>query len=360
MTGSPVRIIAADIGGTNCRFGIFQCDFSVLTTLEIDRLKNYLFMPESSFLTLIATAIYPSSELSDSESFFSALRTNLDIQPQAGDILALALAGPVETGPQPCTGCQHAQLTNGRLYLDSYQLSRLWANAPCLLMNDFTAQAYASLSPIGKNALLISENHPSYPCPEVQFCQDKLAPRGVLGAGTGLGAAALIHTAGRWQALPSEFGHTAFAFRGQQEQAFQEFLCYAKSTPYVSCEDVLSGQGLAYLHTFLTGQNLTPAEVGQTALSYESDTLRLYARFYARAVRHWILSILCQGGLWISGGIAQANPLCLTSSYFCDELYSSQQMAALVRTTPIWLLTDDASGLWGAAWASFTAHFSVH
>ncbi|MBQ3060618.1 MAG: glucokinase [Desulfovibrio sp.] len=321
MAGLPVRILVADIGGTNCRFG--------------------LFVHERQAWTLAKVSICPSSGLSCSDDFLDAMQARMDIRPQSGDALALAIAGPVQ-GDAVLFG-RSASLTNGSLVLDADRIRQRWSTNRCLLFNDFVAQAHACLSPAGQGARQVAG--------PVVCAKGGNACRAVLGAGTGLGAATLQQFAGQWHALPSEFGHTAFAFHGTEEVAFQTYLCHRCHIPCATCEDVLSGRGLAWLHAFLTGQEMSPAEVGRTALDRDSATLRLFARFYARACRHWILSSLCLGGLWISGGIAQANPLCIDSPCFLQELYGCSQMAALLRSVPICLLTDALSGLWGAAWA---------
>ena len=314
MSAVPQRILAADVGGTNCRFG--------------------LFLPDAVGWQLVAVGSHASSTLYQEQDFLAALAVGLDVHPQNGDALAVALAGPVANG----TAC----LTNGRLRISAQKLGRIWGTSSCLLLNDFAAQAHACHSPVGERA-----SHVAGP----QSPGDKEGGRAVLGAGTGLGAAQLVRVSGCWQALASEFGHTAFAFVGQEEQSFADFLCARSGLPFASVEAVLGGQGLAHLHEFLSGERLSPPEVGANALSHDSPTLRLYTRFYGRTCRHWILSSLCQGGLWITGGIAQANQLCLYSSSFHDALLTPGPMQSLVATVPVRLLQDPHSGLWGAAWA---------
>lgn len=80
-----------------------------------------------------------------------------------------------------------------------------------------------------------------------------------------------------------------------------------------------------------------------------------------------MLSTLCRGGLWIAGGVAAANPLCVTSPAFIESLYaSSDATRSLLQRIPVYLVTDTDSGLWGAAFAGQTllrkyghAHASV-
>ena len=151
-----------------------------------------------------------------------------------------------------------------------------------------------------------------------------------------------------WLVAPSEGGHVAFPFVGADETAFHDFLRGALDLPFARGDDVLSGRGLALLHEFLTGERLSPGEVGRAALGADTPTLRWYARFYGRACRGLMLSVLSLGGLWIAGGIAARNPLCVSSSEFFAALHAEPAFPWL-RDIPVRLLEDGESGLWGAA-----------
>ena len=76
-------------------------------------------------------------------------------------------------------------------------------------------------------------------------------PIAVLGAGTGLGQAFLLWSAAenRYQVVPSEGGHVDLAARTPLEHGLVQFLTgkYGR----VSCERVLSGQGLVDVFAFL-------------------------------------------------------------------------------------------------------------
>ncbi len=122
-----------------------------------------------------------------------------------------------------------------------------------------------------------------------------------------------------------------------------------KSVLMGALELVLGGRATALVHAFLTGESLAPPEVGRRALHGNSETLHWYARFYGRACRNWVLSSLCRGGLWIAGGIAAANPLCVTHKAFAEAYLAPGKVQAVVTQTPVYLMTNSMSGLWGAA-----------
>lgn len=310
-------VLAADIGGTNCRLGLFRLERGVL---NVDR------------LTWIKTDSVPHTE-----ALLLAFERELEMAPHEVDACVVAIAGPVED-------CSRGKLSNGTLTIDFSPLNA--HGRRFFLVNDFMAQAYAVVSPEGERAELLAG-------PEVPH-NDGM--RAVIGAGTGLGQASLIridahwsvHSA-QWLAIPSENGHAAFPFVNDEENACHTFMREQWGVPYVTGDMAISGRGLACLHQFLTKEKLTPPEVGNAALGCDSPTLQWYARFYARACRNWMLSTLCEGGLWIAGGIAAQNPLVVRCKSFTDELYNSPQWESLLRSIPVYMMSDDNSGLWGAA-----------
>lgn len=310
-------VLAADIGGTNCRLGLYRLNQGLL---QMER------------VTWIETGSVPHTE-----ALLSAFERELEQTPHEVDAVVVAIAGPVQD-------CSRGRLTNGGLELDFGPLNT--ERRRFFLINDFMAQAYAVVSPEGERAELIAG--PSVP--------DADGMRAVIGAGTGLGQASLmrvdanynIHTS-HWLAIPSENGHANFAFVNNEENECNNFMKKEWGVPFVTGDMVVSGRGLACLHFFLTGEDLTPPEVGKKALGCDSPTLQWFSRFYARACRNWILTTLCNGGLWIAGGIAALNPLVVRCHEFKTELYKHPQWENYLRTVPVYMMSDDNSGLWGAA-----------
>ena len=328
------RILVADVGGTNCRFASFS--------LEDERLSLE-----------VATRI-DSRILTNRQSLFAALSETLSRPVESADAIVVGLAGPVDR--------QRGCLTNGSLCVNIADMPASQASR-CLLLNDFTLQAYATLTPPGITALHVGgpaqernavvETSSKSTGASGADAQGRIEARAVVGAGTGLGAASLLPVGnGNWLPVSSEAGHVAFAFWEEEEQEFRRFLCRELGRPFASAENVLCGEGLSILHYYLTGQFLQPRQVGERALACDTPTLQWYARFLGRFCRGWMLSTLCRGGVWIAGGIAAANPLCVTSPTFLESLYaSSEATLSLLQHIPVYLVTDTDSGLWGAAFA---------
>lgn len=308
------NILAADIGATNSRFGHFR-------------------VAEDGALELIEARHLATGEVASGADLLARLAAEqFSLPPAAADLAVLAVAGPVERG--------------GRYSAPPYIAWDIDLTAPPLagllprtvLLNDFVAQAYACRSPIGEAARAIL---PGQANPEGTI--------GVLGAGTGLGKAILAPLAGGgFLALPSEGGHACFPFVSREEYEFQEFYRQQSDLSQITGNLVVSGRGLAMLHHFLSGEQLEPAAVA-ARLVPDSPTLAWAARFYGRVCREFALEVLASGGLYIAGGVAAKNPTLLTHPEFRREFHHSPTLGRLLAAIPLFLIDNEDSGLWGAA-----------
>ena len=167
----------------------------------------------------------------------------------------------------------------------------------------------------------------------------------MMGAGTGLGQCALVpDSRGVYALLMSEAGHAGFAFHGKKEKAFEDFVIRQTGRPYVTGDMLVTGPGLALVHRFLTGQDLPPGRMAEN-----SPTRIWFSRFYGRAARHFALTVLPLGGLFISGGVAAHHPTLVDSPEFLSEFTRHWVFGELLSTIPIQLQTDPDAGLKGAA-----------
>ena len=307
------RILAADIGGTNSRFAAFETDSGGCLSL---RQSCWLRTEKAeSFTHLI--------EQLREEDF--------ELPPEKADISVIAVAGPVVDGV-------YSNPPNIKWDIDLSDLPRNLGFKRCELINDFAVQAYACRSPIIKDAQQI-----------VAGKIDPGAPLVVVGAGTGLGHAALINDGcGKWLALPSEGGHAGFPFENEAESAYQAFLRQQTGDPYIDAETVVSGRGLSNIHHFLTGRKLRPSEIGHE-LAEDSPTVIWMNRFYGRVCRNFALQLLAYGGVYIAGGVAAKLPQLVTHAEFKASFRSSAIMGSVLQKMPVFLNSNEESGLWGAA-----------
>jgi len=308
-------ILAADIGGTNSRFAHFQID------------------PEGT-LVLVDTKWLPTTEVDSFSQLLAELcATDFSLAPDKADIAVVAVAGPVEHGsysapPYISWDIDFRRNQHVKLPHDAY------------LINDFVAQAYACRSQVGESARNILAG---------EIVADGTI--GVLGAGTALGKATLASLPdNRFLALPSEGGHAYFPFISLREFAFQEFYQEKSGQKHITGNLVVSGRGLRYLHWFLAGEELEPREVSARFTEGEkSETLAWAAKFYGRVCRDYALEVLAFGGLYIAGGVAAKNPEILTHENFRHEFLDSPTMGHLLANIPVFLIDNQDSGLWGAA-----------
>jgi len=307
------KILTADIGGTNSRFAYFQLQPNgSLSLAETHWLKT---REARSFLQLL-------EQLGASE---------FTLSPAQSDVAVFAIAGPIEDGvfSDPPNIAWHIDVSDA---LENFGLQR------CVLINDFVAQAYACRSPIIKDARLIL---PGTIVPD--------APLAVIGAGTGLGQAALISDAnGNFLPVPSEGGHNNFAFESKEEYEYMQFLLDKLGSEYVETETVVSGKGLSLVHQFLTGEKLDPAGV-TAVINRDSPTMRWMARFYGRVCRIYALQVFARGGVYIAGGVAAKVPGLVFHAEFKREFYKSTAMGQVLKKIPVFLNSNEDSGLWGAA-----------
>jgi len=310
---STKGILCADIGGTNSRFGFFEADHT--GNLSVVETKWFRTGETASFGHLI--------RLLEAGGF--------RLKPVDADIVVIAVAGPVERGvySAPPLIPWDVDITNART---DYGFKR------SILINDFVAQAYATRTVAGQSAREILPGH--------------IIPEGtvaVIGAGTGLGKAMLVPDSdGRYIAIPSEGAHASFPFVSLQESRFQEFLIQELGEDSITANSVVSGKGLTFIHQFLAGEKLEPKDV-MARCTLNCETLVWASRFYGRACRNFALETLSFGGMYIAGGIAAKVPQLVTHDAFPLEFRSSKTMGIILAQMPVMLMSDEESGLWGAA-----------
>jgi glucokinase len=310
---SALKILAADIGGTNSRFA----------EIEISGLSS---------LSMSEPVVFPT--WSDSiDSFDHLLEHYFATRPPgslaAGDFdaLAIAIAGGVSG--------RRATLPNIAWDID-LTVSKPVQNV--FLLNDFFAQAHGYLDPDVFDRMRAVRPGPGNGPGSIA----------IVGAGTGLGHAALKPHGGGRIVIGSESGHTTFSFHGEAERAIEASILARKGITWISADDVVTGSGAALIHESLTGEAVSPAE----ALGPEnrdSPSCNFYSRFYARACRNYCLAMFPVEALIVSGGIAAKNPHLIESESFFREFNDGRSYRHLLERIPVYLNEDQALGIKGAA-----------
>ena len=312
------RILAADIGGTNSRFGLFE------------------HLPGREPGLLGSQSIPTASVRSLPELLARIGDAGLDLEPAAADLIVLAVAGPVRDGVQ-------CDLTNAPWGIDLNDPQAGLPRERTVLINDFVAQALGCRTGYAAGATIVIRQGASRP-----------AVVAAVGPGTGLGLCALVPLpagpggVSRCLPLPSEGGHAPLAFVTPREFEFLRFLQERTGHSHAFGDTVVSGRGLTAMHEFLTGRVLSPVEVA-AQIGPESETTAWFARFLARACRAYTLHVLAWGGLYLCGGIAAKNPFLVTHPEFLREYSDCPAYARQLDEVPIRLVTAPDTGLRGAA-----------
>lgn len=304
--GSPL-ILAGDLGGTKTLVALAE-----LTAAGPRILRE---------------ARYDSRSYSD----FPDLLTDFLEPRQTIAAACFGLAGPTD-------GLQ-AQLTYLPWQLDADDLGRRFDLVHVRLANDFAAAAH------GLELLAPTQLQPLQSGRPVSQ-----GPRLILGAGTGLGVAGLVHADGRYRVIPGEGGHMGFAPQTAQQHALWQHL-HAR-TGRVTTEDVVSGPGIARIHGFLGGDNADPATIGNRALMGDDPVatatielwLAAYGAFAGDLALHW----LARGGVFIAGGIAAKLLPKWSPAAFLNAFNAKREHAGLAAEMPIHLVTEERLGLLGA------------
>jgi glucokinase len=316
-----MRVLAGDIGGTNCRLAL--CD---VVGTRVDA---------------VADQTYPSSDFA---SLSDVMRTFLSSIGEHVGSACLGLPGPVRG--------RRAQLTNLPWLVDADAIERELGLDNVWLLNDLEAYAYG-LSALAPDELLVVK-------PGTALAGGNAA---LIAAGTGLGEAGLAWDGSRLRPFATEGGHCDFAPADPLEDELLVAL-RKRHGGHVSWERVVSGPGLATIHAFLherAGKPLPawatttaemPALIAQHAGQGDALAVDAVARFlalYGAEAGNLALKLLATGGVYLGGGIAPKLAQELVASEFVARFLAKGRMQPLLQDIPVWLVLDDRSGLWGSA-----------
>jgi glucokinase len=341
-------VLAGDIGGTNARLALY----------EVQRGKN----GERARFTSLFERTTPSKSQPSldviAESFLSAAETETKGRVAKGkgiDGACLGIAGPIEHN--------RCHATNLPWVVDGRALALRLGFEQVTLVNDFSAAALG-VTAVGPGELVSLGGATAV----------EHGPIAVLGAGTGLGQAFLLwsEAAIRYQVIPSEGGHADFAPRTPLEAGLLQFL----TTKYgrVSCERVLSGNGLVDIFSFLSQEPAcrtlikpeTEAVLASPSLSRDAAAeishrglagtdpicemaLALFCSVLGAVAGNLALSVLATGGVFVAGGIAPRVLGYMQKGGFREAFEHKGRLHTLVERIPAFVVTHPQPGLLGAA-----------
>lgn len=314
-TSSAFTGLVGDIGGTNARFALVRGSGQPLA--------HALTLPTAGFADLAAA--------------LQAYAQQVDVRLPAH--ACIAIANPIDGDVLRMTNTAWVfsiEDTRQRLGLQTLRM-----------LNDWEAMALAAPT-LGAHELLYLGGGASV----------SDAPRGLLGAGTGLGVSSLVRArSGEWVPVAGEGGHVTLSPGNAHEADILRVLW--QRWPHVSAERVISGMGLENLYTALaasSGQSLPPlsaAEITQRALT-GGDALCLEAVetmcvLLGRVAGNLALTLGARGGIYIGGGVMGHLRSHLPRSGFRAAFEDKGRFADFMRRIPTWLIEAEQPALRGAA-----------
>jgi glucokinase len=317
-------IFAGDVGGTGCRFGLFD--------VREDR-------PHP-----VAVEKYPSRDHARLEDIVAKF---LAAHPGTVEAACFGIAGPVMGG--------EVVTPNLPWHIRATSLAKELGLGHVALINDLEANAY------GATAL----PEPDFECLQ-QGEPDPHGNAGIISAGTGLGQAGFYFDGARLRPFASEGGHVDFAPQCDLEIELLRFL--RGKFGHVSYERVLSGPGLVNIFEFLraTGRGVEPTELtaelasGMSAgviaaaglagtSSRAGQALDLFVTLYGAEAGNLALKMKATRGVLIGGGIAPKLIRKLREPRFLAAFLDKGRMLPLLKRIPVRVILNDQCALLGAA-----------
>ncbi len=318
-TQSRFPYLVADIGGTHTRYALVTGFDAKTGEFEINQSRVFL------------SANY--------DSFSLSLETYLEtITGERPRNACIALAGPVND--------DIVELTNLQWKFSITQLKKRYGFNCLLVMNDFAALAYG-VPHLAESSLF-----------SVKGGVDEVnGAKVVIGPGTGLGVAALVHTSSGYHPIASEGGHITVAPSSDAE--FEIFKLLKQTQQHISAEDLLCGRGLVNLYRCyaklqeLPDKGYAPDEVTQQALN-NSDPLCVAAfdsflGLLGSYCGDLALIFGARGGVFLGGGILPQIQPHIAKSQFLGRFMNKGQMRKLVKEIPVKLITHRQPAFIGAA-----------
>lgn len=307
-------LLVGDVGGTNARFALY-CE------------------PQAPFVAEEQLSAHDFPKFSDAlKSYIQAT----GVTPKAA---CLAVAAPILG--------DRVSLTNRDWQFSKIELREQLGLNQLVVINDFEALARALpyLTP-GDYTALESD----------RLIIDPLAPKLVMGPGTGLGVAYLIRSGSCWVPLPGEGGHVSFAPRDNLERRLQAQL--SRCGEHLSYEDLLSGPGLEQLYQGLLalgeaqGERLTSPQIISSALNGDPGPCLCLETFCAILGSYaGDLAMIggARGGVYLGGGILPRIIPFIRQSSFRERFEDKGKLRHYVEGIPTLLITARLPALVGAA-----------
>ena len=330
-----MKLLVADIGGTNARFG-----YQKNKGADIEKVE---FLNCADFDNIDHAANHYIS------------KNNLSVEN-----LSLSVAGPC--------GDNFIKFTNNHWSFDKKDLLSKTNCNTLLAINDFAAQGlgftglFKARSNFLDKKILEQQN--------LQLLNQGTSLDGtnvlITGPGTGLGVGTLVFIDNVPLPVQGEGGNVHFSPASIEEVSLLEWL--STKIDYVSTEEVLSGRGLVNIYNYLcfkgnyVSELSTADQIGIAAKKGNElarNAARLMIEIFATSIANNILVTGSKKCVIICGGISTKLSNFFSDSKFFERLGNKGKYRDYVLDVPILLSFDDNNGLKGSAEAFYNPFFQM-
>lgn len=294
--------LAADLGGTHARFA-----------LQAGRVRQVEF----------AARDYESLD-----AVIAAALAAFGIDDAHGIEAVLAVAGPVRG--------EHAGFTNLDWRADAGALRARFGFTAVHLLNDVECAARAAATALPPDVIVVKPG---------ERCHD--ARHLLVSVGTGLGVA---YWRGTDAIEASEAGHAGFAPVTAWDRALLDHVL--NDSARVSWETLLSGPGLARIHTFVSGapcnDGVRVAEYASRGDAIATESIGQFSRLLGAFAGDLVLAAPVTGGVLLAGGVMAGLGERFDQTAFIIGFRDKGAMAELPAALPVWRTADGGLALRGA------------
>jgi glucokinase len=319
-------ILVSDIGGTKTILALYEVAGDGDKCLKKEQFSSSHYQTFAELLTVFLS----------------------DVDCTQIEVACIGVAGIIVNGS--------CETTNLPWLVSSKEISERINSCNVWLLNDLEATAWGLLDLPESNLVELN--------PDAQVRQGNIA---VLAAGTGLGEAIISWDKdGAYRIIATEGGHADFSPNNEQEIALLRYLM-EKYPGHVSCERLISGEGLVSIYQFLKhiGYAQTRPEIeqqmverdpatvigesgvaGSDALSVEA--LKVFCRLYGSESGNLALKCLPYGGVYLAGGIGVKILPVLQQGEFMRGFLAKGRCRPVLEKIPVKVSINPEIALLGA------------
>jgi glucokinase len=326
MSTDHSLLLAGDIGGTKTALALYR--------------------PDQDPHQPLRQQAYPSQRYG---SLSEIVGTFLDGEDQSVGRVVVGVAGPVQEG--------RAEITNLPWVIEQKELQATVGGAPTHILNDLEAIAHSIDALVDDDFHTLSTGDPE---PEANLA--------VVAPGTGLGEAFLTYDGDRYWPQASEGGHVDFAPTTALQRALLEYL--AGRFDRVSYERVCSGIGIPNIYDFLYdtqradvpptlavemagATDRTPLIISNAMGDDPCDicriTLEIFVSILGSEAGNLTLKVMALAGVYLGGGIPPRILPALRQERFMRAFRHKGRLSDLLDDVPVYVITNPAAPLIGAA-----------